>query len=295
MFGLCSWHPSDKDVLILREWLLYSALDTIQHQLSVVILTRLNWNLDAATIRPTLNWKLHQQAALMLLEALNIHDRNAVTSFPVLPHFVADSVQFLASFSRCWNAANLMQWSWHLILKLRLHAFDAFPNHLPWMLIHPQKAFNAIRHLDDDSGLLVLRQSLPGPLASFIALSMTSVGYSVPEFASRGMELLAAISAADQQPAVVAVLGNILPLFVTCPDVLYTPKFLTVLHNLIQADLTYYKRAKSLLMVQFPGPILMLVAALMETSIGKLNAYVVFIVFSLVLCFFTLTLEHCDL
>ena len=268
---LLRWHPTGKDMALLRDWLLHSALDTIQHQLAVTILTLLNWNLEEGMMRPALGWRLHQDVALILVEAVEIHGRNPVSSVPVLPHFVADSVQFLSSFSRSWNGANLVQWAWQLVLKLRLHVFDCYPNHLPWMLIHPHKAFASIRQLEDDPNLLVIRQNLPGPFASFVALSMTSVGHSIPEFTTTGLDLLVALSAADQQRAVVAVLYNILPLFITCPDVLYVPKFLNVVHNVIQADLTYYKRAKNLLVAQFPGTVLMLVASLVENSIWKLN------------------------
>jgi len=268
---LLRWHPTRKDMALLRDWLLHSALDTIQHQLAVTVLTLLNWNLEEGMMRPVLGWRLHQDVALILVEAVEIHGRNPVSSVPVLPHFVADSVQFLSSFSRSWNGANLVQWAWQLVLKLRLHVFDCYPNHLAWMLVHPHKAFASIRQLEDDPSLIVIRQCLPGPFASFVALSMTSVGHSVPGFTTIGLDLLVALSAADQQRAVVAVLHNILPLFVTCPDVLYVPKFLSVVQNVVQADQTYYKRAKNLLVAQFPGTVLTLLASLIENSVWKLS------------------------
>ncbi|KAK4005818.1 hypothetical protein OUZ56_010942 [Daphnia magna] len=83
-------------------------------------------------------------------------------------------------------------------------------------------------------------------LACFIALSMTNAGHSVPEFCSVGMDLLYILSIADQHRPVVAFLNHLFPLIVTCPDVLYNqPKLLEIFQRLIQADLTYYKRAKT--------------------------------------------------
>lgn len=109
-------------------------------------------------------------------------------------------------------------------------------------------------------------------LACFIALSMTNAGHSVPEFCSVGMDLLYILSIADQHRPVVAFLNHLFPLIVTCPDVLYNqPKLLEIFQRLIQADLTYYKRAKNLLAPQFPGVVLKMMASLIENTIWKLN------------------------
>ena len=271
---LLRWQPISKDFQLLRDWLLNEALDSVRHQLAVTLLTRLNWALEESPKRPFLGIAFHQQTALLLTEIVAIHGRLPVPSaVPVLAsNFLADSVQFLASFSRSWNSSSLVQWAWHMVLKLRLHTFDCFPDHLVWMLHHPQRAFRAVRHLQEDPQLLVLRQSPPTPFSCFVALSMTSAGHSVPEFCTTGVDLLSALSMADQHRPVVAILHHLFPLLVTCPDVLYDQsKLLDVFQRLVQADSGYYKRAKNLLVSQFPGVVLKMVASLIENTIWRLN------------------------
>ncbi|KZS02044.1 Ectopic P granules protein 5, partial [Daphnia magna] len=160
------WKPTTKDFQLLRNWLLNDALDSVRHQLTVTVLTRLNWTLEDNPKRPFLTTSFHQQTALLLTEVVAVHGRLPVPSaVPVLAsNFLADSVQFLASFSRSWNSSSLVQWAWHLALKLRLHTFDCFPDHLMWILHHPQQAFRNVRQLQDDPQLSILRQPQPTPL-----------------------------------------------------------------------------------------------------------------------------------
>jgi hypothetical protein len=277
---LHQWQPTIKDFQLLRDWLLNEALDSVRHQLAVTVLTRLNWALEDVPKRPFLGTAFHQQTALLLTEVVSIHGRLPVPSaVPVLAsNFLADSVQFLTSFSRSWNSSSVVQWAWHLVLKLRLHIFDCFPDHLEWMLHHPQQAFRTVRQLKEDPHLLVLRQS-PTPFSCYVALSMTNAGHSVPEFCSIGVDLLYTLSIADQHRPVVAILNHLFPLLVTCPDVLYDQgKLLDIFQRLVQADLTYYKRAKNLLTTQFPGDVLKMMASLIEITIWKLNGSVVLFV-----------------
>lgn len=273
---LLQWQPVSNDFQILRDWLLNENLDTVHHQLAVTVLTRLNWSLLDNPKRPFLGVAFHQQTALLLAEVVSYHGKLPVpSSVPVVAsNFLADSVQFLSSFSRSWNSSSLIQWAWHMAFKLRLHTFDCFPDHLVWMIHHPQRAFRSVRPFQEDPQLLVLRQTPLIPFNCFVALSMTSAGHSVPEFCSIGVDFLSVLSYADQQRAVVAVLHHLFPLLVTCPDVLYDQtKLLDVFQRLIQADLTYYKRAKNLLVSQFPGIVLKMVASLIENTVWKLNGY----------------------
>lgn len=270
---MSQWRPTGADFQLLRDWLLDGPLDSVRHQLAVTVLTRLNWMLENG-VKPFLGVKIHQEMALLLVEVVIIHSRLPVPSaVPAMAsNFLADSVQFLSSFSRSWNSANLVQWAWHVILKLRLHTLDCYPEHLLWMLHHPQKAFRAVRQFQDDPQLQVLRQNVALPFSCFVALSMTSVGHSLPEFCSTGVDFLSTLSAADQHRPVVAVLHNLFPLLVTSPDILYNqPKLLDVFQRLIQADNSYYKRAKNLLAPQFPGEVLLMVGSLVESTIWKLN------------------------
>ena len=275
---LHQWQPTLKDFQLLRNWLLNETLDSVRHQLAVTVLTRLNWALEDAPKRPFLGTAFHQQTALLLTEIVSVYGRVPVPSaVPVLAsNFLSDSVQFLTSFSRSWNSSSLVQWAWHLVLKLRLHILDCFPDHLVWILHHPQNAFRTVRQLKEDPHLLVLRQS-PTPFSCFVALSMTNAGHSIPEFCSVGIDLLCTLSFADQHRPVVAILNHLFPLLVTCPDVLYDQgKLLDIIQRLTQADFTYYKRAKNLLATQFPEDVLKMMASLIENTIWKLNGSVVF-------------------
>lgn len=271
---LIRWQPVDKDFLLLRNWLINDGLDSVSHQLAVTVLTRLNWSLEDGPQRPFLGVAFHQKTALLLTEVVSIHSRLPVPSaVPVLAsNFLTDSVQFLSSFSRSWNSSSLVQWAWHLALKLRLHLFDCYPDHLIWMLGHPQRAFSSVRLWQEDPQLSILRQSTQNPFSCFVSLSMTNAGHSVPEFCSIGLEMLSVLSNADQHCPVVTILHHLFPLLATCPDVLYDQiKLVEVFQRLIQADLTYYKRAKNLLVSQFPGVVLKMVASLMENTVWNLS------------------------
>ena len=273
---LSRWRPTSEDFEQLKQWLLNRPLDSIHHQLSVTICTRLNWELENG-LKPFLGILLHQKMALVLVEIFNIHGRLSVPSVvPVLAtNFLTDSVQFLSSFSRSWNSGHLVSWAWNLVLKLRLHFFDSYPAHLFWMLHKPHRAFRTVPQYQDDPLLVVLRQSPPSPFACFVALSMTNLGHSPPEFCSKGIDLLVALSeAGDQHRSVLTVFHHLFVLLVSCPDVLYDQtKVVDVFQRLVQSDYSYYKRAKSLLVQQFPGPVLRLVASLIENTIWRLNGY----------------------
>ena len=272
---LSRWCPSNRDFEQLRNWLVNRPLDSLHHQISVTICTRLNYDLENG-MKPFIGTSLHQKMALLLVEVVNMHGRLSVPSVvPVLAsNFITDSVQFLSSFSRSWNSFSLIQWAWHLVLKLRLHLFDSYPAHLFWMLHNPHRAFRNVRQYQEDPLLSILRQSTT-PFACYVALSMTNLSHSPPDFCSKGIDLLVTLSeAADQYRSTLTVFHHLFILLVSCPDVLYDQtKVLDVFQRLVQADLTYYKRAKSLLIQQFPGPVLRLVASLMETTIWKLNGY----------------------
>ncbi len=158
------------------------------------------------------------------------------------------------------------------MLKLRLHTFDCYPEHLLWMLHHPGRAFRHVRQLQDDPQFQILRKNVALPFSCFVALSVTSARHSLPEFCSAGIDLLVTLSTSGQHRAVLVVLGHLFPLLVTCPDVLYShTKLLDVFQRLIQADYSYYKQAKNLLVNQFLGSVLLMLASLMEITISKLN------------------------
>lgn len=265
------WVPTSQDFRLLSLWLSENPLDSVRHQAAVTIFTRLNWGLDNG-VKPFLGKRLHQKMALLLVRVVAIHGKLASVVPAVASNLITDSVQFLASFTRSWTSFSLVHWAWHLVVKLKLHAFECHPAHVQWMIRHPQRAFRSVKKLDDDPETEVLRRSLPSPFACYVALSLTSVGHSLPEFCETGVDLLVHLSGADQPRAVLSVLDNLFPILVASPDVIYgQPKLLDVVCQLVQTDFSYYKRAKNLLSFHFPGTVLQLLGSLIENTVTKLN------------------------
>ncbi len=66
------------------------------------------------------------------------------------------------------------------------------------------------------------------------------------------------------------VLDVVFPLLVhSASQELYGPAMVSVFQSLLQVDSTYLKMAKSLLVAQFPGTVLRLVASLIERTLAN--------------------------
>ena len=115
-----------------------------------------------------------------------------------MPTLLVDSVQLVANLLRSWNASQLVAWAWRLVLRLRLHVLDVYPAHASWTLDHPHRALADVGRLDDEPQLGLIRDAVYAgdPLATFVALSLTDVGHVVPQWCTRGPQLLAQLVAA---------------------------------------------------------------------------------------------------
>ena len=274
-FPLHRWQPIGQDLQLLRDWILNHPLQSVQHHLSITLLTSLNWELDDRQMRPFLGRWMHHGTALLLVEVMKKYGRvnvPGISGSVFMPTLLLDSVQYMSSFLRSWNTSQLVQWAWRLVLKLRLHILDLYPTYVPWIIDHGlHKALSKVPRLQDDGDMKVLADGLAAgdAFSACVALSMTEVGHVVPKFCTEGVDLLAQLASAQCHRQIVFLLDIMFPLFIHCPDVLYAPKMVSVMQSIIQADSTYYKMAKNLLVQQFPGTILRLLASFIENSVGN--------------------------
>lgn len=155
---------------------------------------------------------------------------------------------------------NYAHWGWQTILRLKLHindhAFTDFKN------VKDVEKFNSI-----SKGI---RQK--EPLASFVAVLMTSWGHLVPLICTEGLSHLLFLQLNEKHEAVLLALYLIVPLFVGCQEcIINCEKFQQILYNLINANRSYISMIKSYLVEQ--NSIQQQFANMIQTQILNFNYY----------------------
>ena len=89
------------------------------------------------------------------------------------------------------------------------------------------------------------------PLASFVAILMTSWGHLVPLICTKGLVQLQFLQTQQKHEAVIFALHLIVPLFIRCQESLINcDAFQNVLMGIVNADRGYINMAKSLINTQ---------------------------------------------
>lgn len=156
-----------------------------------------------------------------------------------------------------------LQWGWQTIVRLKLHIFD--------------KGFDDMRKVFEPESYDVIMKGIrqQQPLASFVAVLMTSWGHLVPLICTQGMSQLLFLQTSNQKhEAVLFALYLIVPLFSNCQeDLINCEKFQLILSNLINADRSYISMAKSLISTQTTMTVLQQFGNMIETQIATFNYY----------------------
>ncbi|ESO91450.1 hypothetical protein LOTGIDRAFT_228859, partial [Lottia gigantea] len=238
--------PTDPDLLILRQWLLNCDLHTHENQLSRLILSYFNWDIDQQN-GPILPLRLHRQIALLLVEVYRkyISSRNSSWLIGEGIRQVASAVRQNATAEQKFN-----NWAWDLALRLKLHVNNMNMTGVISEFIPC--------NLDTEDWLLPVVKGIKhkNPIACYLGLLMSTRTHNVTEFVSEGLDILASLVTANQFSAVIHVLSSVCPYFLSTPAyIVDNERFIKILQSTLWADETLYKMAKSVIISDFPGSV----------------------------------------
>ncbi|XP_034233842.1 ectopic P granules protein 5 homolog isoform X2 [Thrips palmi] len=248
------WQPVRDDVTIITRWLLRFPLTSPENNLARYILTNLNWGFNYSGdlfLVP----QLHRDVAILVLKAALQYVPDATGSTAM----ISEGLKQVSSMVRAQTAEQaFLQWVWDMFAKLRLHLLDQSESTVWSAMVNLNEMLHHVPDLEVDSLVeLVLGVKQGHSVASFAVVAITQVGHSVPQICMQGFNHLCHLLSCGRYEAVLTLLRHIMPLFLECvPSLLETEKFQTVLNGLLQADRTYVKMAKNLIVSDFPGPII---------------------------------------
>ncbi|KAF7282452.1 hypothetical protein GWI33_002679 [Rhynchophorus ferrugineus] len=153
-----------------------------------------------------------------------------------------------------------LQWGWQTILRLKLHISDK--HFKEWAQVPELEKFDVL-----SKGV---REN--NPLASFVAILMTSWGHLVPLICAKGLNEIINIQHHQKHEAALFALYQIVPLFINSQEcIINCEKFQEILMNLISADRGYISYAKSFIMTQ--NTVLQQFGNMIETQIVNYASY----------------------
>lgn len=161
-------------------------------------------------------------------------------------------------------------WAWEMVSRLRLHELDRSERAAQYTISNPSTALAHVPDIDVDPSLEILITGIreKQPIACYVAVLMTTWGHSIPLIFLKGLSHLQTLQCYYKYEQVLIALHHIVPFFLENPDsIIKNEKFSNLVVSLITADRTYMKMAKSLIVSDFPGPILKLFANMIEAHL----------------------------
>lgn len=264
------WLPGKEDLDIISHFLLYYPLNSPQSQLARHLIENLNYGFNEQG-QLFLEYSLHQQLALLLLEAYE----KLCAPYEVAS-YVYKQVRYLSYLATgtCESSTprGFIAWSWNILFQLKLHAFDC--NHRAQLSLvvdeHPP-----VGVAPDPEKCEWLHPVLKAckdlcPPALFLSLSIGSAGHYREQVLATGFKSIATLVVNEQYAAAVKCISNVLPLFYMRQELLTTnQKFLSDLRHLVLADNTYLTAAKSLVGSESSAEVLKQLAATMATHVDQ--------------------------
>lgn len=269
------WVPQQQDVTILFTWLHQYPLTSSESHLARLILTHLNWGLDAND-NLYLPIDLHRQVALLIVELAMKHVPDTPTQTASL---LAEGVKQVSSIMRPQNSEQAFSlWTWEMINRLRLHQLDRSESICQNTILNPANGLSCVPNIESDSFLEVLVKGVreKQPIACYVSVLMTLWGHSVPLICVEGFSQLQTLQCYYKYEQVLVCLHHIIPLFLECPEsLLKNDKFVSLIVPLVTADRTYMKIAKNLIAPEFPGPILKQFSNMIESHLYHYKRYAI--------------------
>uniref|UniRef100_A0A3B5MG69 Ectopic P-granules autophagy protein 5 homolog (C. elegans) n=1 Tax=Xiphophorus couchianus TaxID=32473 RepID=A0A3B5MG69_9TELE len=207
---LSLWKPQREEISVIGAWLLQNPLSAVENRLACVILEGLNWGYTQVDGSLALASVLHSEVALLVAEAYQKYLTDKPYSGLISEGI--KQVSYLASVLRLGVSpeASFSQWAWQLLLRLKLHGNAQNPKG-GWTV--PALASNPPPELTHAPSMhSVLRAVKAGlPIGCYLSLAMTTVGHSLENFCTDGVELLKNLIQSRYLRAAVHLLDNILP------------------------------------------------------------------------------------
>ncbi|KAM6931497.1 ectopic P granules protein 5 homolog [Xenentodon cancila] len=206
---LSLWQPRLEEICVIGAWLIQHPLSAVENRLACVILEGLNWGYtqDGSL---ALSSCLHREVALLVAEVYQKY----LTDKPYsgLLSEGIKQVSYLASVLRLGVSpeASFSQWAWQLLLRLKLHGNAQNPKgawEVPALASSPPVELTHAPNMH-----YVLRAVKAGlSIGCYLSIAMTTVGHSLENFCTDGVELLKTLIQSRHLLAAVHLLDNILP------------------------------------------------------------------------------------
>ncbi|KAL0115562.1 hypothetical protein PUN28_010822 [Cardiocondyla obscurior] len=267
------WIPQQEDMAILSTWLHQHPLTSSESHLARLVLTHLNWGLDAND-NLYLSIDLHRQVALLIVELTMKY----VPDTPIqTASLLTESMKQVSSIVRPQNSEQAFNlWAWEIINRLRLHQLDRSEFVCQYTISNPADGLSCVPNMESDSFLEILVKGVreKQPIANYVSVLMTLWGHSVPLICVEGFSQLQTLQCYYKYKQVLICLHHVIPFFLECPDsLLKNDKFVSLIVPLINADRTYMKMAKNLIVSDFPGPILKQFSNMIESHLHHYKRY----------------------
>ncbi|XP_053378040.1 ectopic P granules protein 5 homolog isoform X2 [Mercenaria mercenaria] len=259
-----TWLPTDPDLVIIRHWLLNTAVGSPANLMAQEILSNINWGNSSRGDRLMVPWRVHKQVAVLVVEAYQkfIFGKHLGSMIMEGVKQMSAAVQQYMTLEQEFNT-----WCWDLLLKLSLHRGS-----LPQSDRRLEASLGEAPDVNSDDSLLPLCKGIKekNPTACYVTLMLTKYGHSVGDIISDGVPLLQVLSEQGLFKPTVSAIYYILPLFVDSQKyIVDSIKFQEVLLAILQADESYFRVVKGLLSYDFPGPITKLFISMMQCQIEE--------------------------
>ncbi|GAB6019246.1 hypothetical protein CHUAL_000850 [Chamberlinius hualienensis] len=259
------WQPKEEDIAIIIMWLKKFSPSTTENQLSQMILSQMNWELNDEEDELWLDISIHRQVLIAVWESYQLYISSAKCG-PIYEG-IKQITSIAAALKSGESPDNVFRsWSWKMLRTLKVHVHDIQVNTVPLlsnMLPYP--------NLLEDPSLQNLRWSVRDrhPFSIAVALRMTNIGHGIAEVC-QNMDYFQSLMEQQYFECVIDLLFSITPLFFNCGHYLWTNKtFVTVIQNLLVCDITYLKMAKSIVVSTFPGSFLKLLSSMIEGQLQR--------------------------
>lgn len=264
------WLPGKEDLDIISHFLLYYPLNSPQSQLARLLIENLNYGFTEQG-QLFLEYSLHQQLALLLLEAYE----KLCAPYEVAS-YVYKQVRYLSYLATgtCESSTptGFVAWSWNILFQLKLHAFDCNHRAQLSLVVDENPPVGVAPDPEKCEWLHPILKACKdlSPPALFLSLSIGSAGHYREEVLTTGLKSISTLVVNEQCAAAVKCISNVLPLFYMRQELLTTnQKFLADLRHLVLADNTYLTAAKSLMGSESSAEVLKQLAATMVAHVSQ--------------------------
>ncbi|XP_065206271.1 ectopic P granules protein 5 homolog isoform X2 [Planococcus citri] len=272
---ISSWKPNHVDSLALNDWLLNCCLTSSENNLARYIISQLNWSTDLNELDLFLPREFHCQTAIMIVKTLYLYAEEVPTASSTA--IISQSVRQVSSVVRGQTPEQILNsWAWQILSKLKLHLMDQ-PVRMVRMALTDMRMTARIPDINSDSeDMRIISNGIARnqSVSFYVALLMSNLGHDLPLICEKCWDYCCILLSTYKYTQVLQILQLVLPYFLeSIESLLKLEKFQSVIIQLLNADQTYMKMAKNLIISDFPRPILSQFAALVQFHVDNYARY----------------------